>query len=312
VILETNKGNKSVFYIYNYSETDYTETSRTEMRLIDEYKPYYSVIKEKKFSLIPETKLKDDIKFDIIKPPRLDNLITAASITNQDTYNNDLITFLEDHYSLREEDKIELSKIFSMNISAIGKFQRLKKYINDKNKIGNPFDNLDKLLEELFKKSQSGKINLDIDEFKVLKLGLAKTDRNPSKTIERLTTYKKEFKQADTLLNFRYGDILVENLTLLPSIKEYLINNFKILSKQLKNLGDRNGQATCLVAVDLIKSIKEGRQSTEASSFDEDMRVLINHLQKKLLENEDNDDDIPEPVFQVPEWHYKTNKRKIK
>jgi len=310
VILSTNKGNNVVFYLYNFSETNYAETSRNEMRIIDEYKSYYNVIKEKKFSLIPEPELKESIKFDILTAPRLDNLITSASITSQDTYNDQFINFLSEHYNLTDEDQVCLSKIFSMNISAIGKFQRLKKYINDKIKIDDPFSNIDQLLQEMFNKTQKGKINLDIDEFKVLKLGLAKTDRNPSKTIERLTTYKKEFKQADTLLGFKYGDLLVENLTLTPSIKEYLVTNFKILSKQLKNIGDKNGQATCLVAANLITSIKEGRQSSEANSFDEDMRILINHLQKKLLDDEDDSDEIPEPVYQMPEWHYKTNKRK--
>jgi hypothetical protein len=294
VLIRDTKNNTNIMYAYNLSQESNLETfelTNSMKKMFDNYKVHYNKINKQLFSF--EKKLiETNVKLDLDTQPLLENLSTFMNIESGDSYNSDLVLHLKDKFNLNDENTDIVEKITKMNITPIGKFQRIRKLITENMSKIDIKNEIDQVLKDVFEKNIG--MDLNINKDKSLKLNLMKTERNSNKIIERMSNNKLEFKQANALLNNKYGGVITESITLPETIKENLVNNYKILMKQLRMMKMDDEYASCLVAIDLIKSVKQGEITTESSSFDEDLRNLLNIISSKVLQEDDNDDYLPE------------------
>jgi hypothetical protein len=300
---KTNKGNIRSYYIYNSQDLEETySVSNKHQQLYLNYIDHYKVITPHLLPFEVENNLKS-INLNLDLAPTLTQLQTQVNVESGDTYNENLLEHLKETFDLSENVYNDINKVINMNLSPIGKFQRIRKLILDDNKTTDINHAIDKALKDIFE-SQNNKIDIDVTKGKALRLNLTQTSRNPNKIIEGLTSNKIEFKQANCLLQNKYGSIITENIHLTNTIKESLLSSFKIMMRQFKLQKLKEEQATCLVIIDLIKSIKVGNSTTEGQIFDEDMRLLLNNISKKLMD-EDDEDDIPEITYNINPLKYK-------
>jgi hypothetical protein len=300
---KTSKGNIRSYYIYNCHDLEGTySVSNKHKQLYLNYIDHYKVVSPQLLPFEIENKLKS-INLNLDISPTLTQLQTQVNVESGDTYNEDLLEHLKENFSLSEDVYNDVKKVIYMNLSPIGKFQRIRKLILDDNKVTDINHAIDKALKDVFE-SQNNKIDIDVTKGKALRLNLTQTSRNPNKIIEGLTSNKIEFKQANCLLQDKYGSIITENIHLTNTVKESLLSSFKIMMKQFRIQKLTEEQATCLVIIDLIKSIKVGNSTVEGQIFDEDMRLLLNNISKKLIDDDD-EDDIPNISYSLDPLKYR-------
>jgi len=302
LVLQTSKGHSMVYYVYNYNGKDIPSTPEKERLLAKQYISFYEKGIKTKLPFVE--KMGKPIKLDIDIKPDIKDLIVSENISNQDTYTVDLVDRLIPKLGLKKECRDEMIKIINMNITAIGKFQRLKKYIKDQQEEAGV--SLDLVLNEVLSdlKISNKEIHGMLFEKKSLRNDISKTTNNPYEVIGRLSTYKKELAQAESLMFDNFSKLMTSNIKLTDSMKTFLINNFKLIAMQLNVSKLQNERAAVLVQLDIIKSAEVGGMSPDNMILEEKLRMALNELQIKILEKLDTDSaDIPSPVYSIDSFN---------
>jgi hypothetical protein len=307
VAVYNHRGQQMDFFSYNAMDDNgnhYNQWKKADKHDYNKYIQYYisETITVHPYELNLDQK---KIELNLTHKPDFKVIEERIDIESQDSYNSSLIDFLTTEFDLDENDKSRLTLITNKNKSAIGKFLEIKQYINNKKKESDENGiKIDKLLNLYFKDIGMLKKGMDLNPGIQVKTSLAKTSRNPDKILERITTYKAEFKQCNTLLDDYLGSILVENLVLSQGIVEQLQVNFRLLRMQFRQQKMSNQAATCNMLINILGSIKKGNLNSEGAQFHERMQDFLTLLGKSLLRFEDNDtdDDLEKPTHNFVEW----------
>jgi hypothetical protein len=294
LLVKDTRNRLSWMFVYNSesnNELKTFETPKMMKKWFHNFKRYY-ILEDIQLLPFEEMITKQQVNVDLTKEPSIEDIATFMNIESGDSYNEKLVNHLKDHFSLSEDTAGEIREITKTNLTPIGKFQRIRIVIKNRMNELDINNEIDKILDDVFQANNKNGLTLDLEKDKSLKLNLMKTERNPNKIIEKLSSNKLEFKQANALMNKKYGGIITESIVLPNSIKENLKNHYKMLSRQLKNLKMKDEYASCMLIIDLITSIKEGNITIDGNELDEDLRCLSNLISNKM--NEDDDDELPD------------------
>jgi hypothetical protein len=304
VILEDNRGIKHIMFAYNLNNNmkDVPVKNKTKLlnksyyKYIDFYLPH--IDNRLPFEIERDTKT-IEVNFEV--PPVFEVVKTVMTPENNESYGPELTTFLQETFNLNEEVCDEINKINNSSFTAIGKYQRIRAIILKFQKESTKFE-LDKILQRIFKDWKA--VNLDISAGVSAKVNLSKTTENPNELIQQFTSYKKEFKQGNTIINNQWGPILMEKIKLTQGVKMHLMANLKLIIQQLKIANLKNEMAMCRYMQEIVKNSAETLiMDSNSQKFDEELRVLMTEQISKITMNDDGD-ILPVPENQLVEWEF--------
>jgi hypothetical protein len=302
-IIEIKTSRLRSLTLFVYNGTIGKPVNQNYFRLYKEYSQHYTEDVES-LPVFVKKQIQQNITLPISKDVYSSLIGNEFALDTHASYNENMVSYLKNTFKLDENNCETIRKIFKSRLTPIGKFLRLKEFLNAC--METEFDlskDLNEMLKKLVPKVSLGNIS---DEVVSVKTNLAKTTRNPSKAIESATTLKKEFKQGDRILNGMWGGVLVENIVLNKSIKDHLKLNIKLLQTQLRMNKLKQELATCSFILDIVENSHEGNINTDGKNFDEMVRELLTILSKNIPEVNDYDDsDMPEPEYKLDNWRFK-------
>lgn len=307
--LETKIGIKTLF-VYNLNNNSKIEHLPRQINLNKYFKKFINYYQDEEEVAYTFDKIeRKEIQLDVNVKPVIESIKSKIQVDSNESYDNNLLEYLKEEFSLDETTEIAIKEVIEhKRITPITKFMRIKQLINKKIANTDVMDNIEKMIKDIFLKAQPNvKLNLKSN----FKKSIGKTSNDPSKLIENLTSYKKEFKQLDTVTNDKFGKLLTENITLSQTTADHLIVNFKLLLKQLQFMKLKDQAGYCKTIIDVISTVKIGEMTTESRAFDEECRICLTDLAK--LVNNDDDDDISKleaPRHEVEDWKLMIRRKK--
>jgi hypothetical protein len=232
-----------------------------------------------------------DLSFEIKER----KLTEKVSVYNTESYNSDLFSSIASDFNLTESEREELENLVNSKNYAPTKFITLKQFIKNKNKSVNE----NKVIEDFIKTALDKELKLEISKENISQIDLISTvESDKNKLIENLTSYKKEFKQMNCVLDKHYGNILTKQLSLTEGVKRNLISQCKMLIRELTLIKKKNEAARLRVTENIIKTINIGTPNSESVRFDEEMRMVFTNM-NELIEIESEESEIDEPEYKT-------------
>jgi hypothetical protein len=294
------------YFIYNLNEDIAKNLALPKLRKNFLNKLYYKYIKQYytiSHGIFESTR--DTVKEVVeLKQASIESYITYhKSPSDQRTYNDELVSYLVDTYSLDEEGKAEVSDIVFSKLPSIMKFNKLKEFIRSNSRTKKEDDILSSFFEKwITEESNKSKGGIDlIPEKTELKKTIIEQDQTNQIHVSALTTYKKEYQQLDSILKNTYKKLLNNSIVLSEFNRNFLLNTCKLMLNNIKRF-DKNRAATARIIIDILKDCKVGQQNREGTDFEELIKSMINEL--NTIEDE-TEEEIDEPVYNLEGFKFK-------
>jgi len=238
---------------------------------------------------------------------KLLNLKNNIDMHSSEIYNKELSDILTKQFELTLEESNELLKLVELKKSPVIKYGIIKDFLQQKesNKINKDFD-IDKVIREFNKKIKIEDL-IQTDEKTNVISSLIATDRNPNRLIGKLTNYKKEFKQANVLMDKLFGSFITKSIKL-PRMKvKNLQMQLRLIKTQIRRKDHlKNIYELCNFILEQLKDLEGDIENNEGRSFDETIRTYINEIGSLI--DEVNEEDL---LFHYPpeedyfDWNFK-------
>jgi len=310
-VLDINSPNgKERFFVYNYSTRGEGSNPMPKkyQQLHKDYIDYYGI---NEFVIPAVTaSLKKEIKLDLNNEYKIDNLSQTLQVTNQDSYTDDLAIRLKKEFDIPAENT-EVEQIVKSNKTPVAKFTAIRttiKKIIKENSHGDGNVALDKIIADFCNNNDIGKSVFDRGE--KIKNNLNVSFRNPNPVLLKTSQFKTEYKQANTLLNDRFGSILTDDIILSQAQKTHLLGSFKLLRSNFKAHNQLNESAVCSTLMDVLSTVKEGRPDTQSTCFEEEVKQMMNELMERLSSlSPCDEDELTPPSYSNVHWKFRNRRR---
>jgi hypothetical protein len=285
-----------IYFAYNYSlKGSYTSDMPRIIKDLAKFDRYYQT---QAFEMPHDHRLRmldTTFTLDLSAPPRLELIEKNYNIESSDTYNDELIVWLTKEFNLPETVVKDLKAICSSNKAATVKFRNIKQLINEHSKNQEDKEgSLDAMIKKVFKSTKVADVSLEV---KKMKLDMNISTKNPTRIIERATTYKREYKQGNSLLNGKWGLLITESLIMTQVNKDFMIGSLKMLSKNLRSIARKNEASVCSVIIDMISGAAVGISDTQTKIFEEEIKDLINKMMCIVNEAEEREEELYPPEY---------------
>nr|QOE55579.1 RNA-dependent RNA polymerase [Macrophomina phaseolina mycobunyavirus 1] len=226
---------------------------------------------------------------------------TKFNVTDPTIYDSRLYNYLKETFEIEDEDILtDIDAVINSNTVPSVKIIKLKSIINQYSRGRISSRTIENFISD-FLKENFGKIKIG-GQTNNIQDALKLVDTNKNKLIEETTSYKKEFKQYNTILDFKFGKILTDEVIISEGTKQHLISNLKILIKQMAMMKKKNEAAHCRLLLESLITIKTGVPNTEGLKFDELVRNVMTDI-AKLLDEESEESEPDEPEYKNDAWN---------